>query len=251
MTPPPRLLSRVAVVSGCALLFIGTTALAARPAKKSRNADGDSPPVLISQTGGGNSWADVRELTAAAEKGNPIAEAQLGEMLLRGDSTHKVPQDRARAMQLLESAARKGEGSAAFRIGMILDQGIGVPQDRSRALAYFRAAAAGGVGEAFHNIGAAYAGAKGVRLDYAEGLAWLILARKHGLKSPAESALRDQIQKVRRPELAQLAEKRVPEIERELAGKTVTEHLPPPAGALTSNTPAGSRKSSSAATGNP
>lgn len=242
MTPPTRLLSRVAVASGCALLFLGTTAVAARPARKSPKVDGDSPPVLISRTGGGNSWADVRELTAAAEKGNPAAEAQLGEMLFRGDAQHKVQQDRPRALKLLESAARKGEASAAFRVGMLLDEGIEVAQDRSRALAYFRAAAAGGVAEAFHNIGAAHASARGVRRDYAEGLAWFILARKRGLESPAESALREQIQKIRRPDLEQLAEKRAALIEQELARTTVADLLPPPSAALTPNIPASPHK---------
>ncbi len=173
-------------------------------------------------------WADVKELTAAAEKGNPKAQAQLGEMLLRGDTEHKVPQDRARALTLLENAARNGEGSAAFRLGMLFDDGDGVPQDRARALAYFRAAAAGGVTEAYHNIGAAYASARGVKRNYAEGLAWLILAKKRGSESPAESALRAQIQKLKKPELITAAAKRAAEIERELAPLKMVDLLPPP-----------------------
>lgn len=174
-------------------------------------------------------WADVKELTAAAEKGNPKAQAQLGEMLLRGDPDYDVPQDRNRALALLEDAARKGESSAAFRIAMLLDDGDGVPQDRQRALAYFRSAAAGGATEAFHNIGAAYSSARGVKRDYAEGLAWLILAKKRGSESPAEAALRAHIQKLKRPELIAAAEKRVPEIERELSQRPAVEFLPPPA----------------------
>jgi len=98
-----------------------------------------------------------------------------------------------------------------------------------RALAYFKAAAAGGVAEAFHNIGAAYASARGVKRDYAEGLAWLIGAKKRGAESPAESALRGQIQKLKKPELIPAAEKRAVEIERELGEKKVVDLLPPPA----------------------
>lgn len=242
MMPSFRTLSRTAAASGCALLLLCMTSAAARPGRKSPKAEGDSPPVLLSKTGGGNSWSDVKELTAAAENGNPAAQAQLGEMLLRGDAEHKVRQDRPRALQLLESAARKGEASAAFRIGMLLDEGIEMPRDHSRAHAYFRAAAAGGVAEAFHNLGAAHAGARGVRLDYAEGLAWLILARKRGLETPAEPALREQIRKSRRPGLEQLAEKRAVQIEGELARSTVAELLPPPSEALTPHPPAGPGK---------
>jgi uncharacterized protein len=241
MSPLSHYLSRIAVFSGCALLFAASTADAARPGKKSRNADGDSAPVLMSRTGGGDIWADVKELTAAAEKGNPKAEAQLGEMLLRGDPEYDVPEDRTRALRLLESAARKGEASAAFRLGMVLDEGMGVEQDRGRAHAYFRAAAAGGVAEAFHNIGAAYASARGVKRDYAEGLAWLILAGKNGSESPAESALREHLNNLRRSEIASLAEKRAVEIERELAEKEVVDLLPPPAETFTTNAPSKKR----------
>ena len=54
----------------------------------------DSKPVLLSRTGGG-SWSNVKELKASADRGNPKACAQLGEMLLRG--APEVPQDVPRA----------------------------------------------------------------------------------------------------------------------------------------------------------
>jgi TPR repeat protein len=146
--------------------------------------------------------------------------------------------DRPRAIAMLEKAARAGESSAAFRLGMLYDDGIGVAQDRLRAMAYFRAAAAGGAVEAMHNIGAAYASARGVRRDYAEALAWLTLAKKSGSQSPAEQALRTQIQRQPRPaELLATAERRTTEIERELAQKKVTDLLPPVAGSAPSLAP--------------
>ncbi|HUR57095.1 MAG TPA: tetratricopeptide repeat protein [Opitutaceae bacterium] len=231
--------ARATVSVGCALLaFFLLPVSSLRAAKPAKDAK-DSAPILMSKTGGGGGWADVKELRAAAEKGNPKAEAQFGEMLLRGDAQYGVTQDRPRAIELLEKAARKGEASAAFRIGMLLDDGDGLPQDRARAMAYFRAAAAGGAIEAFHNIGAAYASARGVTRDYAEGLAWLIVAKKRGTESNAEPALRAQIQKLKKPELITAAEKRAEGIERELAGKKVTDLLPPPAplGAVAAETP--------------
>ena len=236
--------TRATVLLGCALLafsFLPVSSLrAAKPAKPAGDPK-DSAPILMSKTGGGNMWSDMKELRAAAEKGHPKAEAQLGEMLLRGDTQYGVTQDRPRAIELLEKAARKGEASAAFRIGMLLDDGDGLPQDRARAMAYFRAAAAGGAMEAFHNIGAAYASARGVTRDYAEGLAWLMVAKKRGAESNAEPALRAQIQKLKKPELIAAAEKRAAGIERELAGKKVTDLLPPPAplASATAKTPPG------------
>lgn len=227
---PSPFASSFVVATALVVLGMAVSPGFAAPAKKSRNETGDSAPVLMSRTGGagGSTWGSVKELAAAAEKGNPKAQTALGEMLLRGDPQHGVKQDRPRALKLLEEAARKGESSAAFRLGMLLDDGDGVPQDRARAMAYFRAAAAGGASEALHNIGAAYASGRGVKRDYAEGLAWLILAKKQGAESAGEAALRAHIQKLRKPELFTAAEKRAAEIERELAGKSPVEFLPPP-----------------------
>jgi uncharacterized protein len=220
----------LAMVTALLALGVSVSPSSAASTKKSKNETADSAPVLMSRTAGagGSTWGSVKELTAAAEKGNPKAQTALGEMLLRGDPQHDVKQDRARALKLLEEAARKGESSAAFRLGMLLDDGDGVPQDRARAMAYFRAAAAGGASEALHNIGAAYASGRGVKRDYAEGLAWLILAKKQGAESAGEAALRAHIQKLKRPEMVTAAEKRAAEIERELAGKSPVEFLPPP-----------------------
>ncbi|MEO7413286.1 MAG: hypothetical protein ABIZ81_08000 [Opitutaceae bacterium] len=186
----------------------------------------DSAPQVISKKGGGVAWKNPAELKAAALAGNPAAQAQFGEALLRGDG---VPQNGAQALELLEKAARAGVASAAFRIGMLLDDGDGVAQDRARALGYFRAAAAGDVAEGYHNVGAAYAGAHGVKRDYVEALGWLILATKRGAAADSEQAMRAQILKLKRPELIAAGEKRAPEIERELAGKPLASFLPPAA----------------------
>jgi hypothetical protein len=185
----------------------------------------DSAPVLMSKTGGGDSWADMTELQAAAKKGNPKAETQLGEMLLRGDG---IPQDEARGVALLEKAARAGQSAAAFRIGMLLANGTnGVSKDPARSLSYFRAAAAGGETEAFFNIGAAYASGRGAKRDYGEALGWLIVARQRGADASAEQSLRTQIKS--QPNVIATGERRAKEIETEFAGKKVADLLPPPA----------------------
>lgn len=211
---------RLRVVVGVALALGDlTSADAAQPKKEAK----DSAPVLMSRTGGGGSWADVKELQQAAAKGNPKAEAQLGEMLLRGDG---IAKDEKRAVALLEKAARAGHSGAAFRIGMLLAHGnSGVADDPVRALSYFRAAAAGGEKEAFFNIGAAYASARGVKRDYGEALGWLIVARQHGADAATEVSLRAQIKS--QPAWIAKGERRAAEIEREFAGKKVVELLPP------------------------
>lgn len=193
-------------------------------AAKAPKETSESAPVLMSRTGGaGGGWADLKELQQAAAKGNPKAETQLGEMLLRGDG---IAQDRAKGVALIEKAARAGQSAAAFRIGMLLAHGeSGVARDPVRALAYFKAGAAGGEAEAFFNIGAAYASARGVKRDYAEALGWLIVAGKRGTNSSAEQSLRAQIKS--RADWIATGERRAKEIEAEFTGKKVTDFLPP------------------------
>lgn len=201
--------------------------LAAAPAsaaKKGAAEAKDSGPVLMSRTGGGG-WSNVKELEQAALKGNPKAEAQLGEMLRRGDG---IAKDEARGVALLEKAARAGNSGAAFRVGMLLAHSeSGVAKDPERALAYFRAAAAGGEKEAFFNIGAAYGSARGVKRDYGEALGWLIVARKRGADASAEQDLRTRIKST--PAWIAKGERRAAEIEEEFAGKKVLDFLPPAA----------------------
>ncbi|MFM9032352.1 MAG: tetratricopeptide repeat protein, partial [Opitutaceae bacterium] len=98
----------------------------------------DSAPKLLSTVGSkSETWSDVRELEAAAAKGNPRAEAALGELLQRGDG---LPRDDARALALLEKSARAGHSPAAFRLGFLLSRGEnGAARDPARAIAYFRA----------------------------------------------------------------------------------------------------------------
>lgn len=217
-------LRRAAAGVGLTLAFATPVAMFA--AKAPKNAEPkDSAPVLMSKTGGGDSWADLKELQQAAQKENHKAEAQLGEMMLRGDG---IAKDEAGGVALLEKAARAGQSAAAFRIGMLLANGEGgVTKDPLRALAYFRAAAAGGEAEAFFNIGAAYASALGVKRDYAEALGWLIVARQHGANASAEQSLRAQIKA--QPQWIAKGERRAKEIEQEFTGKKLTDFLPPPA----------------------
>jgi TPR repeat protein len=206
-----------------ALAFDGTEKSFAATAPKPVS---DSAPVLMSKTGGkSDTWADLKELQQAAPKGNPKAQAQLGEMLIRGDG---ITRNDARGVEWLEKAARSGHSGAAFRIGMLLMNGdCGVAKNQPRALDYFRAAAAGGEKEAFFNLGAAYASARGVKRDYAEALGWLIVARQHGADASVENSLRAQIKS--QTAWITKGEQRATEITKEFTGKKVIDLLPPAA----------------------
>ena len=204
----------------------------------------DSTPILMSRTGGGT-WSNPKELEAAAKNNNPKALAQLGEMLLRGNAD--FPQDVPRALTMLEQAARAGQPTAAFRIGMLLENGDNVAKDEARAIDYFRAAAAGGSAEAFRNLSVVYSTGRGVKRDNAEALAWIILAKKRGTAGTVEDDLRAHVRRLGHPEWLAAGEKRVPELERELAQGSVVKFLPPPA-SFSSVSPSSANKSSSPTT---
>jgi TPR repeat protein len=190
------------------------------------HAGQDSAPVLVSRTGGGGAtWSDLKELQAAAANGNPKAEAQLGEMLLRGEG---IAVDKTRGVALLEKASRAGQSAAAFRIGMLLTNGeSGLAKDPVRAVEYFRAAAAGGEPEAFFNLGVAHSTGRGAKRSYSEALAWFILARERGAGGDTEARLRAQIKPY--PRWITTGEQRAKEIGAELKEKKVVELLPPAA----------------------
>ncbi|MES2695964.1 MAG: tetratricopeptide repeat protein [Verrucomicrobiota bacterium] len=218
--PTLRLLTTAALVFGSALA-LPFSAFAAKATKEVNEAK-ESGPILMSRTGGGGGWSDVKQLQEAVAKGNPKAEAQFGEMLLRGDG---VTQDTTRGMVLLEKAARAGNSKAAFRLGMTLASGeFDVTADPVKALDYFRAAAAGGESEGFFNLGAAYASGKGVKRDYGEALGWLIVARQRGADGSAETQLRERIKAQK--SWIDRGERRAKEIDAEFTGKKVQDFLP-------------------------
>lgn len=224
----PTLRALVLLALGLTLAGGPLFGAAEKPAKNSKKNSApkdESAPQLVSTTGGGGGgWSDVKELTQASDKGNPVAMMQLGELKLQGD---QVPKDVPAGIALLQKAAQAGQGPAAFRLGKTYDDGLEVPQDRERAFAYYRAAAAAGVGEAFFNLGASYASGRGVKRDYAEGLAWLILAKQHGVTHDGEKQLRERLTSVKRTDLITAGEKRALEIAKELAEKKITGYLPP------------------------
>jgi TPR repeat protein len=75
---------------------------------------------------GGDYVRAVRELTAAASRGNARAQGRLGFMYENGFG---VPQNYAAAADLYRSAAAQGDTFAQSRLGLSYDKGHGVPQN--------------------------------------------------------------------------------------------------------------------------
>lgn len=191
----------------------------------------DEKPVLLSTTGGGPKWTNLKQLQEFAKQGEPQACFQLAELLLEGID---LPKDVNRAAELFQQAADGGIANGWFRLGKIQHDGLAGKKDYRRALEYFALAARAGVAEAQHNIGAMFASARGVRRNYVEGLAWLIVSAKAGVGQDAEEQVRARLAKS--PRDIQAAEARAVEILADLAHAEVsgvpsvkTETVRPPA----------------------
>lgn len=176
----------------------------------------DAPPKLISTTGGGPKWKNLKELKQFAGKGDPKACFELAGRYFEGDGVEK---DAAKALALYEQAAKGGVGDASFRLGKIYHDGLGVEPSYAKAMDYYLAAAKAGVPEAQYNIGAMLASGRGVKRDYVEGLAWLIVATKAGAHGSGEKRLRERL--AEQPADIAAAERHAKELEVELKGGSI------------------------------
>ncbi len=113
----------------------------------------------------------------AVDAGYVNAMVYLGQMYLDGQA---VPKDDAKAKQLFEAAAAKGETAAFTALAWIYRAGVGVPQDYAKALAYYREGASRGNDWAMTNIGEFYKEGYGVTADPAEAVRWYTAGAKSG-----------------------------------------------------------------------
>ncbi len=119
--------------------------------------------------------AKARELLEkAAEKGETLAQANLGMMYAVGQG---VPQDIAKARELLEKAkahevfeegADQGNAMAMLNLGYLYQYGYGVAQDYAKAREWSEKAVGKGVAMAMVNLGVLYMNGQGAPQDYAK-----------------------------------------------------------------------------------
>lgn len=88
--------------------------------------------------------------------------------------------DYADAVRVWTALARLGHADAQFRLGLMLDHGMGVERDRRRAVYWFRRAAYQGHVDACYVLGVAYARGHGVAPDMRRAVAWWRLAGARG-----------------------------------------------------------------------
>lgn len=109
----------------------------------------------------------------AAERGDAIAQSNLGGMYLEGRG---VPQDYSEAVKWFRKAVEQGSASAQSHLGLMYAKGQGVAQDYSKARTWWCKAAEQGHPIAQSNLGFMYAKGLGVPQDDEQAHMWLNLA---------------------------------------------------------------------------
>lgn len=164
---------------------------------------------LISATGQRQIiWKNLATLERAAADGQPLACADLGQILLQGDTVTKDP---LRAISLLEKSAAAGTCDAAYLLADLYANGTLAPRDDKKAFTYYLQAAKGGAAIAMFNTGSFLISGRGTAKDYTEALAWLTVAKRCGVNRGTHERIRANLTKSAPLELAK-ADARIAEI---------------------------------------
>lgn len=119
----------------------------------------------------------VRKL---AENGDSAAQVVLGEYYEFGDDQLGVARNLEQAFALYAAAAKSGNTSAQFRLGVLYDLGRGVPENDAVAARWYKKAAEKGRFHAQYNLGLLYANGEGITRDYKAAYVWWSLAKTQG-----------------------------------------------------------------------
>ncbi len=105
---------------------------------------------------------EVADLLTQAERGDPEAQLEVGEMYVAG---RDVPQSDVVAFAWYRQAAEAGVAAAQFNVGLMYSAGRGVPRDEAEAVTWYQKAAAQGLAEAQVNLGVIFAAGQVVVSD--------------------------------------------------------------------------------------
>jgi len=118
------------------------------------------------------------KVAAAANAGNPIAEAIIGLKYLDGQG---IAADPAQAVKWLQKAAEAGQAVAQYRLGTVYERGQGVAANPALAAKWYQASANLGNRKAMHNLAVAFAEGATGKKDMAESARWFSKAAALGL----------------------------------------------------------------------
>lgn len=108
-----------------------------------------------------------------ADRGDPMAQYYLGTLYAEGNG---VQRDDEAAFKLFLRAANRGNAAAQYNVGASYSAGVGVKKSDADAAKWFQRAANQGMAFAMLNLGLLYAAGNGVPQDNVEAFKWLELA---------------------------------------------------------------------------
>jgi TPR repeat protein len=189
---------------------------------------------------------EVAALRTKAEAGDPQAQAQLGDLYLKGEAVTNsyveaakwfrlsaeknnaegklglgqlyeagqggVPRDQAQAVKLYREAADQGLAGAQYTMGFLYEAGRGVPANQPEATKWYLKAAEQGEPLAQFDLAQRYEIGVGASIDKVEALKWYILAARQGQPDSAKrgASLKKQISRVEAEEAQRRADAFVP-----------------------------------------
>jgi len=147
--------------------------LAPSPAKPVATA------ALDQQTPGQeNAPTGDRALRAAATRGEPAAQYEVGQRYANGEG---VTADLSQAAYWYGQAADQGLAIAQYRLAALYEKGRGLAQDDAQARKWYEKAALQGNVKAMHNLAVIYAEGRGTRQDFTTAARWFGQAAELGL----------------------------------------------------------------------
>lgn len=147
--------------------------------------------IFVSPLAALHAWGDpVDDAVAArqaAERGDPIGQAQLGLMYANGSG---VPKDDREAVAWYRKSADQGLALAQLMLGHMYFKGRGVPEDMKQALFWYRKAADQDNDGGQNMVGTMYQFGQGVKIDIPEAISWYRRSAAHG-NTHAKDSLRE------------------------------------------------------------
>jgi len=140
-------------------------------------AAADALDDALAARGRGDHAAALKLLRPLAEKGNAVAQCELGELHARGQG---VKRDAAAAIKWYRQAAEGGSAECQAHLGAAYEEGRGVKADLTEARKWYALAAMEGDVTAQHSLGRIYYDGLGVPQDYVEAAKWYAMAAEQG-----------------------------------------------------------------------
>jgi hypothetical protein len=157
------------IFSVCVFLLMLVMATAQQPASLNATNVAVTNAVVAGET--------IEQTKAKAEKGDAVAQSNLGFCYATGDG---VAKDAVVALKWYRKAAEQGNAYAQFIVGICYYSSDGVPKDMAETVKWFRKAADQGYAPAQECLGECYEWSFGVTKDAVEAAKWYRKAAEQG-----------------------------------------------------------------------